>query len=179
MVLDLLFVLLCLGVFLLLSLRHKNFLYYFAQNAFAAGLIVTVIQMIILLSKLEVLLVKSEELSQISLIPFVTMFLIRFRPLLFGILLSLGGKFTEKIFFQKNMQEKNEKVDCNNELAEKVKMLSRRELEVARLGAKGYTNAQIAQELYISVDTVKKHMYVIFEKLGIESRKDLKRFFGD
>ena len=46
------------------------------------------------------------------------------------------------------------------------------------LTAKGYTNAQIAQELYISVDTVKKHMYVIFEKLEIESRKDLKSFFS-
>lgn len=179
MVLDLLFVLLCLGVLQLLTLGHKNFLYYFSQNAFAAGLVVTIVKMIILLSKLEVLLVKSDELSQISLIPFVTMFLIRFRPLLFGLLLSLGGKITEKIFFSKNMQKKKEKLDCNNELAEKVKILSRRELEVARLGAKGYTNAQIAQELYISVDTVKKHMYVIFEKLGIESRKDLKSFFDD
>ena len=53
-------------------------------------------------------------------------------------------------------------------------ILSRREKEVARLAAKGYTNVQIAEELYISTETVKRHMSTIFEKLRIESRKQLK-----
>ncbi len=38
--------------------------------------------------------------------------------------------------------------------------------------ARGYTNAQIAEELFISVETLKRHMATIFEKLGIESRLD-------
>ena len=33
---------------------------------------------------------------------------------------------------------------------------------------------QIAEELYISTETVKRQMSTIFEKLGIESRKQLK-----
>ncbi|MDY5124563.1 MAG: helix-turn-helix transcriptional regulator [Treponema sp.] len=53
-------------------------------------------------------------------------------------------------------------------------ILSRREKEVARLAAKGYSNAQIAEELYISTETVKCQMSTIFEKLGVESRKQLK-----
>ena len=53
-------------------------------------------------------------------------------------------------------------------------ILSRREKEVARLAAKGYTNAQIAEELYISTETVKRHMSTMFVKLGLESRKQLK-----
>ena len=53
-------------------------------------------------------------------------------------------------------------------------ILSRREKEVARLAAKGYTNAQIAEELYISTEKVKRHMSTISEKLGIESRRQLK-----
>ena len=53
-------------------------------------------------------------------------------------------------------------------------LLSRREVEVARLADRGYTNAQIADELYISVATIKRHLATVFEKLGITSRRDLR-----
>jgi len=56
-------------------------------------------------------------------------------------------------------------------------LLSRRELEVARLAAKGWTNTQIADQLFISVATVKRHLATIFEKLHISSRRELSTWF--
>jgi LuxR family transcriptional regulator, maltose regulon positive regulatory protein len=51
-----------------------------------------------------------------------------------------------------------------------VEALSERELEVLRLLAAGKPNREIAGELYVAVDTVKKHVTHIFEKLGAANR---------
>lgn len=48
--------------------------------------------------------------------------------------------------------------------------LTGRELEVLRLVAAGATNAQIAEELVISVRTVDTHVSHILTKLGVSSR---------
>jgi two-component system nitrate/nitrite response regulator NarL len=48
--------------------------------------------------------------------------------------------------------------------------LSDRELEVLRLIVAGHDNAAIAAELFISPNTVKRHVASIFAKLGVESR---------
>ena len=53
--------------------------------------------------------------------------------------------------------------------------LTKREIEVSLLVIQGMTNAEIAQELYISETTVKKHLSNIFAKLDIGSRDDIKR----
>ena len=52
--------------------------------------------------------------------------------------------------------------------------LSERELEVAWLLYRGYTNRQIGEELYIAETTVKKHVSHIYEKLNVGSRKEFK-----
>ena len=51
-----------------------------------------------------------------------------------------------------------------------IEPLSPREIEVLRLIATGATNPQIAQRLFITVDTVKKHLYNIFGKLEVKNR---------
>jgi DNA-binding NarL/FixJ family response regulator len=48
--------------------------------------------------------------------------------------------------------------------------LTPRELEVLRLVAEGKTNAEIAQNLFVSVGTVKVHVERIIDKLGASDR---------
>ena len=51
-----------------------------------------------------------------------------------------------------------------------VEPLSERELEVLRLIAAGLSNAEIAEELFIAVSTVKSHINHIYGKLGATNR---------
>jgi DNA-binding CsgD family transcriptional regulator len=48
-----------------------------------------------------------------------------------------------------------------------------RETEVAVLAAKGWSSADIADELGISVRTVESHLYRVFAKLGVTNRAEL------
>lgn len=52
-------------------------------------------------------------------------------------------------------------------------ILSKRELEVLKLYAEGYTNSEIADTLFISVRTVESHKTHILQKLNLKSHVDL------
>jgi len=52
-------------------------------------------------------------------------------------------------------------------------MLTRREKDVVRLVAEGFGNREIAQQLGLSVHTIKNYLFNVFEKLGISSRAEL------
>jgi len=51
--------------------------------------------------------------------------------------------------------------------------ISEREREIIELIIKGYSNKQIAETLFISLQTIKNHVYNIFRKVGVESRTKL------
>jgi LuxR family maltose regulon positive regulatory protein len=51
-----------------------------------------------------------------------------------------------------------------------IESLSERELDVLQLIARGDSNQEIADQLVITLDTVKRHVTHIFEKLGVHNR---------
>ena len=51
-----------------------------------------------------------------------------------------------------------------------LELLTPRELEIMSRVAVGQTNKEIAQDFYISINTVKRHLNNIFSKLGVDTR---------
>lgn len=66
-------------------------------------------------------------------------------------------------------------VDRVDRSAYGLRSLTRRELEVARLAAEGYTAAEIGRRLNIGDRTVESHVASAYSKLGISSRLQLIR----
>lgn len=173
-------ILVCGGIaffVILTALQQKNhspvksdFIQWISKSAVLSGAVITILKMIVLVGRLETLLnfVNDDEIIEIS--KFFIMFFIRLRPLLLGLLIKLLIlPFTKSSKREQSQDQVKETFGSKLDFSK----LSRREIEVARLAEKGYTNSQIAEELFISVETVKRHMATIFEKLGIESRKEL------
>ncbi len=63
-----------------------------------------------------------------------------------------------------------EELSVASERDRKAETLTAREVEVLQLLAFGHTNKDIAEQLFISPDTVKTHLEHIFEKLGTSDR---------
>lgn len=53
--------------------------------------------------------------------------------------------------------------------------LTNRQLDVARLVARGLTNTELAARLYISPKTADHHVSAVLAKLGLASRRDVIR----
>jgi DNA-binding CsgD family transcriptional regulator len=63
--------------------------------------------------------------------------------------------------------------------APELAWLTDRELEVARLAARGLTRADIASRLFLSARTVANHLNHIYGKLGLSNRGDLAALLGE
>ena len=74
----------------------------------------------------------------------------------------------EKEVFRK-LPSSNEGFILNED--EKLKLgLSNREMEVLQLMAEGYSNQEIAEKLFVSLNTIKTHSSKVFEKLDVKRR---------
>ncbi|MGA9538515.1 MAG: LuxR C-terminal-related transcriptional regulator, partial [Desulfobacterales bacterium] len=86
-----------------------------------------------------------------------------------GIILeALGGGKTE--FFSRRADDRNKP---GASLPDKplIEPLTNREIEVLRMLAKGVTNNDIAESLFISPETVKRHLSTIYRKLDVKNRQ--------
>jgi DNA-binding NarL/FixJ family response regulator len=60
--------------------------------------------------------------------------------------------------------------------AEPSGILTRREIEILQLLAQGHSNAQLAQLLWVTEDTVKFHLSNIYQKLDVANRTEASRW---
>jgi DNA-binding NarL/FixJ family response regulator len=64
-------------------------------------------------------------------------------------------------------------VPRNTGLTAKAVSLSRRELMIAGMISRGFRNREIADDLFISEQTVKNHVHSIFQKIGVRDRLEV------
>lgn len=70
-------------------------------------------------------------------------------------------------------------MEINASQGKPISILSNRENEILQLLAKGLLYKEIAGHLFISQETVRKHVYHIYEKLHVNNRVEaINKFFG-
>lgn len=83
---------------------------------------------------------------------------------------SLSKPKTKTVLVEKKVYVSDSSNFERNEHAVKELGLSKRELEVLELMAGGLSNNEIAERLFVSLNTVKTHNSNIFEKLDVNRR---------
>ena len=66
-----------------------------------------------------------------------------------------------------------------NELQNKLPKLTKREKEVLLLISQGYTNNQISEKLFISIDTVDSHRKNLYSKMNVNNTATLLKFASE
>ncbi|HLR75943.1 MAG TPA: response regulator transcription factor [Virgibacillus sp.] len=67
-------------------------------------------------------------------------------------------------------------VNISNAMDQQSQKLTGREQEVLSYLAKGYTNREVAELLYVSIKTIESHRSKIMEKLNIKTRHELVKY---
>jgi DNA-binding CsgD family transcriptional regulator len=87
------------------------------------------------------------------------------------VFLVIGIVLSKKLFTRTLVVTLEKPSEINNEQLLKSG-LSRREAEILLLMHEGLSNQQIADKLFISENTIKKHISNIFQKLQVERRTE-------
>lgn len=87
-----------------------------------------------------------------------------------GIWLALNLAKPKTVVVEKQVYVASEGTFVRNNEAVSELGLSKRELEVLELMASGLSNNEIAQKLFVSLNTVKTHSSKLFEKLEVSRR---------
>jgi len=101
---------------------------------------------------------------------FVGAIAIVFMGLGIWVALKLARPKKETIIVEKEVYVLPEKEFVLNEAELEKLNISPRELEVLQLMAEGLSNAEIADRLFVSLNTVKTHSSRLFEKLDVKRR---------
>ncbi len=83
-----------------------------------------------------------------------------------------GGALIEPSITKKILSELSKIEKPKKSKEELIEELSLREVEILKLIAKGYTNQEIANKLFLSVGTVKNYVTTILEKLEAKDRTE-------
>ena len=87
-------------------------------------------------------------------------------------IMSKESSFVERILeYYKGISKGEPKGKATKQVVQDI--LTDREKEVMRLFVRGYKQSEVAKELQITVDTVKRHIKNVYSKLNIHSKADL------
>lgn len=76
-------------------------------------------------------------------------------------------------------QQKSQRADVAANANSQLEVLSKREMEILEMLSKGLLYKEIAEKVFISAETVKKHVYHIYEKLHVTNRVEaVNKYFG-
>jgi DNA-binding CsgD family transcriptional regulator len=84
------------------------------------------------------------------------------------------SKFFHSFYSVLKEEQKDKEMNIDrSELDAATRLLTEREMEVFELMVKGFTNLEIAKQLYITNGTVKNYVSTIYDKIGIRDRTAL------